>query len=192
MTTKKPSKVRFPQPLENAGGLLWDGWTDQAVWADFIAREANEDSVRLNALCVERGIPAGPQMYYQLALALAREAYPAKKASGRRKIWDDLTSGALVVAIEQTIKPSRPKKPVTWACALLAKRDPWKTFCEERQFEDGALISAVLYTRYKSFKNSPRARLMRDAFALYDLQGRTDEWDQLVADLLTRPRLGKT
>ena len=69
--------------MSGAGGLLWDGWTDQAVWAEFIAKEANEYLVRVNALCVERGIPEGPQMYYQLALA--RGAYPAKKVSGRKK-----------------------------------------------------------------------------------------------------------
>ena len=50
--------------MSGAGGLLRDGWTDQAVWAEFIAKEVNEYLVRVNALCVERGIPEGPQMYY--------------------------------------------------------------------------------------------------------------------------------
>ena len=192
VANKTPSKIRFPAPMSGAGGLLWDGWTNQAVWAEFVAKEANEDLVRMHALCAERGIPEGPRMYYQLALALAREAYPAKKVSGRKKIWDDLTLGALVVAVEQTIKASRSKKPVTWACAVLARSDPWKTFCVDRQFEDGALVSDVLHTRYKGFKASPRANLMRDAFALHEMQGRIDEWDEFVADLLKHPRAEKT
>ena len=49
--------------MSGAVGLLWDGWTNQAVWAEFVAKEANEDLVRMNALCAERGIPEGPQMY---------------------------------------------------------------------------------------------------------------------------------
>jgi hypothetical protein len=75
MTTKKPSKVRFPQPLANAGGLLWDGWVDHKVFAEYQYQEAQADKARLDTLCQERGIEPSSEMYFQLALELAREAY---------------------------------------------------------------------------------------------------------------------
>ena len=54
MTTKTRSKLRSPKPLENAGGLLCHGWSDEEVFAAFSEREAQADKGRIDALCSER------------------------------------------------------------------------------------------------------------------------------------------
>jgi hypothetical protein len=191
MTTKKRSKVRFPQPLANAGGLLWDGWTDQNVFAEYQNQEAQADKVRLDTLCQERGIAPSSEMYFQLALELAREAYPAPKPRGRKKAWNDFTLGALVVAVELKLKSVERAMSDVWACTEVAKTEPWNSFARSRSIEGEGVPAEVLRVAYKSFKGSPRANLMRHAHSLYELDGRLTEWELLVKDFLNRPLVEK-
>lgn len=191
MTTKKPSKVRFPQPLTNAGGLLWDGWTDQKVFAEYQNQEAKADKVRLDTLCQERGIAPSPEMYFQLALELAREAYPVPKPRGRKKTWNDFILGALVVTVELKLKSGRRAMSDVWACKEVAKTEPWKSFARARSIEGEGDPAEVLRGAYKSFKGSPKANLMRHAHSMYELEGRLTEWDAVVKGFLNRPLVEK-
>lgn len=191
MTPKKPSKVRFPQPLANAGGLLWDGWTDQKVFAEYQIQEAQADKVRLDTLCKERGIAPSPEMYFQLALELAREAYPVSKPRGRKKIWNDLTLGALVVAVEEKLKSVKRAMSDSWACEQIAQIEPWRSFARARSIEGGGDPKVVLRRAYSTFKGNPKANLMRHAHSVYELEGRLTEWDTLVKDFLNRPFVEK-
>jgi hypothetical protein len=139
MTTRRPSKVRFPQPLANAGGLLWDGSTDQRVFAEYQNQEAQADKVRLDTLCQEGGIAPSPEMYFQLALELAREAYPVPKPRGRKKTWNDFILGALVVTVDSKLKSGKRAMSDVWACKEVAKTETWKLFAHARSDEGRAI-----------------------------------------------------
>jgi hypothetical protein len=63
-------------------------------------------------------------MYFNLALEFAREAYPAPKARGRKKAWNDFTLSALVVAVELKLKSQKREMSAVWACKEVAKNEP--------------------------------------------------------------------
>lgn len=193
MATKKPSKIRFPEPLSNAPGLLWDGWTNSEVFRKFQIQELQEDIARVNALCAEREIPEGSKMYLELALQLAREAYPETKKPGRTKVWNDLTLGALVVELDRYIASHKTKPTFGSACNTLANQQPWKSFLSERNELAGTDPDPgqVLRQAYNSFRDNPKANVMRDVYRLHLLEGTTDKWDQFVEKLLRNPVLKK-
>lgn len=199
MGIKKPSKIRFPEPLSKTPGLLWDGWSDSEVFRKFQIRELQEDIARINALCAEREIEPGSTMYLELALQLAREAYPEPKKTGRNKVWNDLTLGALVVELERCIESRKTKPSISSACDILAKKQPWAKFLSERILNEGKDLGRtspdpgeVLRKKYNSFCNNPKARVMRDVYRLHLLEGTTDQWDRFVDDLLINPVVKKS
>ncbi len=101
MPKHKPSKIYFPEPLKNAPGLLWQGWSHPEILTEYLIQEKEEDLNRLKALCLERGLAPDESMFMELALQLAREAYPERKTAGRNPVWNYLTKGALVVDVER-------------------------------------------------------------------------------------------
>jgi len=194
MSIKKPSKIRFPEPLSKAPGLLWEGWSNSEVFRKFQLQELQEDVARVNALCAERGIQPGSTMYFELALQLAREAYPEAKKPGRTKVWNDLTLGALVVEIERYIALRKTKPSISSACDTLAKKEPWASFLSERNELEGTSPDPgeVLRQAYNSFRDNPKANVTRDVYRLHLHEDTTDKWDQYVGELLRNPVLKKS
>jgi hypothetical protein len=137
-------------------------------------------------------------MYLELALQLAREAYPESKKTGRNKVWNDLMLGALVVELERYIESRKTKPSISSASDILAEKQPWAKFLSERTLNEGKDLGGtspdpgeVLRKKYNSFCNNLKANVMRDVYRLQLLEGTTDEWDRFVDDLLINPVVKK-
>lgn len=207
MAIKKPSKIRFPELLSKAPGLLWEGWRNSEVFRELQIQELQEDIARVDALCAEREIQPGSTMYLVLALQLAREAYPEAKKAGRNKVWNDLTYGVLVVEVERLKGKGDAVKPLTWVCKKLAKQPHWLKFLSQRDDPDcfSTNPSEALRKAYNSYiakmkKNwelapEPKPRLkaaaFRDMYSLHQLEGTVEEWDKFVVDVLKTPMKSK-
>ncbi|MBK7519377.1 MAG: hypothetical protein IPJ33_15660 [Gammaproteobacteria bacterium] len=114
----------------------------------------DDEYEKLLTLCELYGIPVGEFMFYRLSLALARELYPEKKKRGRKSKWNPIIRSALIMQIERTIQPNRAARGVAWACKVLAKREPWKSFLEEKDTGDatsdpGEALRRVYYDSLK-------------------------------------------
>ena len=151
--------------------------------------ERHADIERLNALCSERQIAHGEHMYFELALQLAREAYPEPKRAGRKGVWNDLTLGVLVVEVERIQVKGEQKKPVTWACKQLAKQERWLNILSQRNDSTGFASdpAEALRKAYNSFKDKPKANLMRDAYQQHVNEDTESSWDELAIDILKNP-----
>lgn len=155
---------------------------------EFIERQAADDHAKLLLLCEHHGIKPSPSMYYELALALARELYPEPKKRGRRSKWTDLNRGTLVVEVERIAKPDDPSYGVAWACQQLAKREPWLSFLETAESGCSSPDPAEALRRvYYDSKDARWTNLTRDVFALHQARGTVDEWADLVDDCVRNP-----
>lgn len=189
VSSKNRSNVRFPPSLMSSMGLLWDGWDNKDLLQKLWLEERQADIERLSILCSERQIAQGEHMYFELALQLAREAYPEPKKAGRKVVWNDLTLGVLVVEIERRLGRREQKKSVTWACKQLSKQERWLNILSERNGSaDFASDPAeALRKAYHSFKNKPMANVMRKAYQLHVYEGTETSWDELTLDILRNP-----
>ena len=83
---EKVPGVSFPNAASRRVGILaTKADVERVTW-----QWVDEDHARLLLLCQHHSIPDGPHMFYQLALALARELYPEPKRSGRKTKCTDL------------------------------------------------------------------------------------------------------
>lgn len=178
-------KVVAFQPLDERHiGLLMDEAAIHKQCADW----ANEDHAKLMMLCQHYGIQASPIMFYELALALAREIYPEPKKRGRKSKWTALNKGALVVEVERLVRPDDPAHGVEWACKQLSKRKPWASFLEAK--EGGTLgpdPAEALRQIYFDFRGDKWAKVARDAFKMYEREGAIAEWEKQVSDFVRNP-----
>lgn len=128
--TKKKIGITF-RPVEPLSlGLAIKG---EAATQKFYADQFNEDHEKLLLLCQHYNIKAGPGRFYQLALALARDFYPAPKKRGRKTKWTVEMKDELVFEIERLVKPDDPSHGVEWACRKLALREPWEAFLVSKE-----------------------------------------------------------
>ena len=174
MAKKKPP-VTF-EPAESRQvltGLLTPAQVDELVtqWVE-------DDHNRLLQLCAHFGVANGPDQWYQLALTLARELYPAPKKRGRIK-WHALTIMPLVVEIERLVRPGDPAQGPAWAAKKLAKREPWRSFMSDQMDAAEALRKA-----YFDHRDDDWAQMARDGFKRHEAQGTIPEWDARVVDLV--------
>ena len=174
----KSLQVRFPASESRKVSLL----ANEADTHRLIHQWVDEDHAKLLMLCNHYGIEAGPTMFYQLALALARELYPEPKKPGAKSKWTWLNQGALVVEVERLTKPGDPTHGVTWAAKSLSDREPWKTF-----LKGNAEPKEVLRTTYTRFRSHKWARVARHAFAWHEIEGTIAEWDGFVVDVVRNP-----
>lgn len=149
-----------------------------------------EDSKKLILLCQHYDIRQNPNMFYKLALALAREFVGGFKEctpKGRHAKWTNLNRGALVVEIERQIEsgPGDKNHGARWAATILARREPWKSFIESK---DSQVTSAdpaeAIRKAYFNFKDTPWTKVMRKAFKMYQHEKTISEWDELVVDVV--------
>lgn len=181
---KNIPRVSFPPSESRRPGLLMSAADLQRM----ATKHAKEDHSKLLLLCTHYGIPAGPRMFYDLSLVLARELYPEPKKRGRKSKWTAPNQGALVVEIERLVKPGDSAHGVRWAAKQLAKREPWKSFLEVIESETTAPNPPeALRNKYFSFKDEKWANTMRKAFKMYEHEGAIADWENQVADSLRNP-----
>lgn len=147
-----------------------------------------EDHSKLLLLCEHYDIQARSSMFYELALALAREIYPEPRKRGRKSKWTELNQGALVVEVERLANPDDPAHGVERACEQLSRREPWKSFLESKESELTSPDPAeALRKVYYDFRADEWAAVMRDAFKWHKHQGTIGEWEMEAADFVRNP-----
>jgi hypothetical protein len=169
-------EARKPGLLEDDGSLR-----------DRIKKYSEEDSAKLLLLCRHHGIQASPFMFYELALALAREIYPEPKKRGRKSKWTWLNMGALVVEVERLVTPNDPAHGVEWACQQLSKRELWASFLEKKEGTLSPDPAEALRQIYFNFRGDKWANVSRDAFRMYEHEGAIAEWEKQVSDFVRNP-----
>lgn len=177
-------KITFQDPASRHFGLL----ADDASIEQKTTQWAAEDHEKLLILCQRLGIDAGPDMFYKLALELARELHPEAKKRGRKSKWTDQNKGALVVEVERLCNPDNPAHGVEWACTRLAKREPWLSFIDAKEggASDPAPAKALRQIYFES-RNHMWSAIFRDAFKFHEHEGTLAEWENLVSDFVINP-----
>jgi hypothetical protein len=137
-------------------------------------------------LCQHYGIQDSPDMFYELALTLARELYPEPRKRGRKTKWTAVTKGALVVEVDRIKWPNDSLHGVEWACGQLAKTEPWLSFLETKEGNSIVSDSAeALRKVYYEFRDDHWAKLVQESFIRHEREGRLDEWENLVIYFVT-------
>ena len=180
-------KVTFEDPASRRFGLF----ADSEHVKQQIERWVSEDQEKLVLLTKQYGIQDGPMMFYQLALALARQIYPVSKKRGRKEKWNVLRKMVLVVEVERRVRPGDKSHGIQWACKQLAKREPWVSLVEKK--EQGTLgpdPAEALRQVYLAFRTDKFANVARDAFEMWKYEDKVEEWESFAEDCVRNP-LGK-
>lgn len=184
---KKIPGLCFQSEETREPGLLASAFSDD-FWSDQRKKHSEEDNAKLQILCRHYGIQSSPSMFYELALALARDIYPAPKKRGRKSKWTNLNQGALVVEVERLVIPDDPAHGVEWACNQLARREPWISFLETKEGgTHGPDPAEALRQIYFHFRSNRWAEISRSAFARYEREGARTEWERKVSDFVRNP-----
>jgi hypothetical protein len=181
VSKKKPPATFEPAKSRQVlTGLLTPAQVDELVtqWVE-------DDHNRLLQLCAHFGVANGPDQWYQLALTLARELYPAPKKKGRTK-WTITARMALVVEIERLVRPDDPAYGAAWAAKELVKREPWRSFMK-RSDPDPERQAEALRKAYFDFRYDDWARMARGRFTRHKAQDTIAEWDAFVMDAVKNP-----
>jgi len=83
------------------------------------------ENLKLRALAHAFGLDDEPNMWFYLALKLAQLHYPEPKSAGRKMKWTKLNRKLLRMSVDKLVNPTNPSYGVTYACKLLAKKEPW-------------------------------------------------------------------
>lgn len=154
----------------------------------FLEDRAREERSKLDLLCEFYGIPKSPDAFAELSLALARQFVPGfreLKKRGRSSKWTELRKGAVVVEIERLIKRSGTRHSVLWAAKQLAKREPWKSFIEQKESgETNPDPAEVLRKVYQEFKDDIWADALRNHFKRCESDNDIARWETRVADFV--------
>jgi hypothetical protein len=181
---KKIPSLRFQGHDTRKRRLLAAALRNDGSLSERAKEYSEEDSAKLQLLCLHYGIQSSPSMFYELALELAREIYPEAKKSGRKSKWTELIQAALVVEVERLKRPNDPAHGAEWACEQLAKRKPWKSFIEKKESSKSSPDPAeALRKKYYDFRNDKWADVFRGVFKMHELQGLIDEWEKRVESI---------
>jgi hypothetical protein len=185
---RKIPDLQFQSEEARKPGLLAGALFDDDSLCDRLKKYSEEDRAKLLLLCRHYGIQASPIMFYELALALAREIYPEPKKRGRKSKWTALNKGALVVEVERLTRPDDPAHGVEWACKQLSKRELWASFLEAKEGDTlGPDPTEALRQIYFAFRGDKWASVSRDAFRMYENEGAITEWEKQVSDFVRNP-----
>jgi hypothetical protein len=180
--TKK--KISFQREESRRIGVFMDETAIRKQVAEWVS----EDHAKLLMLCQHYGIHDSTVMFYQLALALARELYPEPKKRGRKSKWTMMNKGALVVEVERLVMPDDPAHGVEWACQQIAKCELWKSFIESKDTDHTSPDPAeALRQIYYDFRSDKWAEVSREAFRMYEHEGAIEEWENMVVDVVRNP-----
>jgi hypothetical protein len=145
----KPAKMVALKLLGDEAGLM------QAI------KETVAEKFRLlKLLCEHYSIEDGPEMFYELSLALAREIVPAFKPIpqpvGRKTKWTFKVRAQLAGEIELLIASDNSSKKVAWACGRLAKKEEWASFIEGKDEQPSSDPGEALRKQYYIFLEEVR------------------------------------
>ena len=130
-------------------------------------------------------------MFLELALVLARKVCPGfqeLKPRGRKRKWTKLVGVSLVVEIDRLVRPDDPAHGLSWAAEQLAQREPWKSFLEIKDAKETSPDRENPSRKaYYEFCGDRLVRVVKDAFAHYELTNTLAEWEKLVADFVKNP-----
>jgi hypothetical protein len=137
-----------------------------------------DDMLNMLALCDKYHIKQSHNMWYELALSMAREFYPEPQKKGRKPKWDNFKAAILVVEIERLSDLKNPSKGVQWASKQLAKKEPWKSFIE---IKDSNLTSPdpaeTIRKIYFDFKDDEWSERLRLTFKKYESNQDLEGWN---------------
>ena len=188
MMARKIPALGFQSEETRKPRLLAAALRDDGSFVDRIKKYSEEDNDKLLLLCRHYGIQASPFMFYELALALAREIYPEPKKRGRKSKWTFLNKGVLVVEVERRMRQDKPGYGVAWACSKLAKIEPWASFLEKKE---GVTLNPdpaeALRQIYFDFRGDYWAELSRKKFKEYEREGAIAKWEEQVSDFVRNP-----
>ncbi|NOU20751.1 MAG: hypothetical protein HOO93_03010 [Methyloglobulus sp.] len=140
-----------------------------------------DDMLNMLALCDKYHIKQSHNMWYELALSIARECYPEPQKKGRKSKWNGFKTAVLVVELERLIDLKNPSKGVQWASKQLAKKEPWKSFIE---FKDSNLTSPdpaeTIRKIYFDFKDDEWSERLRLTFKKYEVNQDLEGWEEFV------------
>jgi hypothetical protein len=188
MMARKIPALGFQSEETRKPRLLAAALRDDGSFVDRIKKYSEEDNDKLLLLCRHYGIQASPFMFYELALALAREIYPEPKKRGRKSKWTFLNKGVLVVEVERRMRQDKPGYGVAWACSKLAKIEPWASFLEKKE---GVTLNPdpaeALRQIYFDFRGDDWAEISRKKFREYKREGAIAKWEEQVSDFVRNP-----
>lgn len=144
-----------------------------------------EDIENVDSLCEHYGLEKG--QFFRLCIELARELkIPAFKEEPKRraKKWDDHAGGVLVVEVNRLIDPNNQSHGVVWACQELAKREPWKSFLEEKDGDNTSPNPGEALRRvYYNFKDRKFTKVLHKAYLYHENNNDRSGWDSMVEDV---------
>ena len=188
MMARKIPALGFQSEETRKPRLLAAALRDDGSFVDRIKKYSEEDNDKLLLLCRHYGIQASPFMFYELALALAREIYPEPKKRGRKSKWTLRNKGVLVVEVERRVRQDKPEYGVAWACSQLAKIEPWASFLEKKE---GVTLNPdpaeALRQIYFDFRGDDWAEISRKKFREYKREGAIAKWEEQVSDFVRNP-----
>lgn len=179
MATRKPAAKGMPPPPHLT--YYWH-FANEQERAAAIREYIEDEYCRMVALADSLGIPNNLNRWYTLALHLAREHVPElgeAKRIGSPKKWGNFELGVLAVEIERALQ--RGERTIGSAAAVLAKREPWKSFL---QVKGGTYLGpdpvAALVKQYSIAGKAPFTSIVRKAFKYHEATDTVAEWDEWV------------
>lgn len=168
------SKKKFTGKLaERHGSRRIGPLASQEYMREKFSEWSNEDWETILLLCEKYGVSTDDQMWMKLAIALARDFVPGfqpKNQPGKKTKWTDWHKSILVIELERVV--SDRDCSIEHAAEVLSTSEPWYGFLEARdKFDPVPNRSETLRKIYGRFKDTPWARVYRDAFS-YSLETR--------------------
>lgn len=153
-----------------------------------IKRWLEEDHLKLVYLCKHYGIKEGPNQFWELSLALAKEFAPlfqVERKTGPKTKWTPWNKACLVVEIDRLIDKNNRFRGVKFAAEKLSKKEPWgsflKKYAKDSSCEDNKHRRAETLRRtYYDFKNNDEVKIIRDMFQKYNDSNDLESWDNFV------------
>ncbi len=184
-TKTKNAKLAFTPSSKRVPALLAAGLRNDGTLGPLIEEQSREDGAKMLLLCQYFDIQSGPNMFYELALALAQKLYPEHEKRGRKVKWTDFGKGILVAEVERITRTKNATRGVTWACKQLAKTEPWKSFLDRKDSSfDSADPAEALRKTYYGFKCDRWAAVFRDALKLHQANDNLKPWNALVDEIV--------
>lgn len=180
-TTSRTVSITFDQPNSRRVPLLA---SDEHL-AKLAILWAEEDTQKLLELCKIFEISEGPNQWFNLALALAREHYPTPDKRGAKNKWDPTVRALLIAEVKRKLsQPSGNDKSVAWACGRLAMQEPWKALVATKgSGVPSSNPAASLKRAYDTGLKDRRTEMMRRVISSYPPMS-DDAWSKLVTDLV--------
>ncbi len=136
------------------------------------------DHLLLRILADTLEIPADENMWFSLALALARDKFPEPRSSGAKFKWHSNYNIALIGEVSHLQSTRTTVKSISHACRILASKEPWKNVSKSN---DTTARSESLRKRYQNLKKDKP--LFQSALVRYKSLVQSGQWNEFVNSL---------